>query len=337
MPELPASRGDDIVTTERRRRCSAPTTRPASPRSWPPSPTSSPTPSCRAPALRIAFKPGRGDRPRRDALRRRALRRAPRLHARRLDRRRAPGRDLLGREVTIDDRRGRAIHPGCAKGELVNALKLAAAHRRRAAARPLSPETTEGREGFVHPYDIARRLVRASSSAPSSATSRRAARPRTWRSRAGSPPRSLAAEPRGAIEVEVAPSTANMRDDLSPRPEIVGDAEEALRRVGLEPRSSRSAAAPTARCSPRWACRPRTSSPAATSPLRARVDLRRRTWPRRAATIVRPRRRVGATRTAARIGRRAPGRVDEGKVTAFLRSRGRAGDRQAANPIGGPR
>src|SRR4051794_26058596 len=47
--------------------------------------------------------------------------------------------------------RGRASHAGTAKGALVNAVKLAARLVDRLPPDRLSPETTEGREGFVHP------------------------------------------------------------------------------------------------------------------------------------------------------------------------------------------
>ena len=47
--------------------------------------------------------------------------------------------------------RGRSFHPGTAKGKLVNAVKLAADLVAALPADRLSPETTEGREGFVHP------------------------------------------------------------------------------------------------------------------------------------------------------------------------------------------
>ncbi|MGE3177246.1 MAG: peptidase T, partial [Vicinamibacterales bacterium] len=45
-------------------------------------------------------------------------------------------------------------HPGYAKGRLVNAIKVAAAFVASLPAGGLSPETTEGHEGFVHPYTM---------------------------------------------------------------------------------------------------------------------------------------------------------------------------------------
>jgi tripeptide aminopeptidase len=49
---------------------------------------------------------------------------------------------------------GVGIHPGSAKGRLVSPVKLAARFIGSLPADTLSPETTEGREGFVHPYEI---------------------------------------------------------------------------------------------------------------------------------------------------------------------------------------
>ena len=43
-------------------------------------------------------------------------------------------------------------HPGYAKGRLINAIKIAAAFIDRLPADRLSPETTDGHDGFVHPY-----------------------------------------------------------------------------------------------------------------------------------------------------------------------------------------
>src|SRR5262245_53582531 len=45
-------------------------------------------------------------------------------------------------------------HPGYAKGRLVNAIKVAASFIDRLPKGELSPETTDGYDGFVHPYIV---------------------------------------------------------------------------------------------------------------------------------------------------------------------------------------
>ena len=49
---------------------------------------------------------------------------------------------------------GVGVHPGYAKGKLVNPIKLAAALIEKLPKDSLSPETTEGKEGYVHPNHI---------------------------------------------------------------------------------------------------------------------------------------------------------------------------------------
>jgi len=49
---------------------------------------------------------------------------------------------------------GIIAHPGMAKGKMVNALKLASSFLEHLPKDSLSPETTAGREGFVHPMEI---------------------------------------------------------------------------------------------------------------------------------------------------------------------------------------
>jgi tripeptide aminopeptidase len=49
---------------------------------------------------------------------------------------------------------GVSAHPGYAKGKLVNAIKVAAAFLELLPKHSFSPETTQGREGFVHPVQI---------------------------------------------------------------------------------------------------------------------------------------------------------------------------------------
>ena len=50
---------------------------------------------------------------------------------------------------------GHSVHPGTSKGKMVNAIKLASRIVERLPQNERSPETTEGREGFVHPTRIA--------------------------------------------------------------------------------------------------------------------------------------------------------------------------------------
>lgn len=50
--------------------------------------------------------------------------------------------------------RGKNIHPGYAKGKLINSIKIASRFIDSLPKDRLSPETTDGREGYVHPFII---------------------------------------------------------------------------------------------------------------------------------------------------------------------------------------
>jgi tripeptide aminopeptidase len=130
--------------------------------------------------------------------------------------------------------RGRAIHPGWAKGELVNAVKLAAELIGRLPKDGLSPETTSEREGYVHPMVISgdsseveiRFIVRDFENDlldEHIAYLRRLA------------DEVAATDPRCSIEFETRIQYRNMRDTLELHPEIVANLQTAVRRVGLEP------------------------------------------------------------------------------------------------------
>lgn len=56
-----------------------------------------------------------------------------------------------GVTITFD---GISAHPGYAKGKLVNAIKVAAAFIDLLPRNDFSPETTDGRKGFVHPVQL---------------------------------------------------------------------------------------------------------------------------------------------------------------------------------------
>jgi tripeptide aminopeptidase len=131
--------------------------------------------------------------------------------------------------------RGRSIHPGDAKGALVNAIKLTAAVVERLPQDGLSPETTAGREGFVHPYSIhggdgeveLAFIVRDHDDAKLDGhveTLRRIV------------DQVVAAEPRASAAFDARVQYRNMRNRLAERPEIVEKADEAIRRLGLEPK-----------------------------------------------------------------------------------------------------
>jgi tripeptide aminopeptidase len=50
--------------------------------------------------------------------------------------------------------RGIEVHPGQANGKLVNALRIMCLILARLPTDGLTPETTSGREGFIHPYEL---------------------------------------------------------------------------------------------------------------------------------------------------------------------------------------
>ena len=137
------------------------------------------------------------------------------------------------KEVTITIH-GRGTHPGTAKGKLVNSLKLAA---ELVAALPrdgLSPETTEGREGFVHPARITGSaeettlvfIVRDHDDAKLDehlALLRRLA------------DEVVAREPRARVQFDVEFQYPNMGQSIEQHPRVVAVAVEAYRRIGVEP------------------------------------------------------------------------------------------------------
>ncbi len=49
---------------------------------------------------------------------------------------------------------GRNIHPSIGKGRMINAVRAAAEFVARLPRSVCAPETTEGEQGFIHPYDI---------------------------------------------------------------------------------------------------------------------------------------------------------------------------------------
>ena len=131
--------------------------------------------------------------------------------------------------------KGRAIHPGWAKGEMVNAIKLAAAVIEKLPADARSPETTEEREGYVHPI-----VMRGDSSEMELLFIVRDFENDLLDEHVeflrGIADEVAATDDRASIEFESSIQYRNMRDTLQQHPEIVARLVEAVQRVGLEPR-----------------------------------------------------------------------------------------------------
>jgi tripeptide aminopeptidase len=134
--------------------------------------------------------------------------------------------------VTI---RGLSVHPGTAKGKLVNAVKLASELVLSLPQERLSPETTEGREGYVHPHRISGNAEEAIVDfiARDHDDELLTEHVELLRELAGEV---VVREPRAHVDVEVRDSYRNMRRFIEENPRVVEAALEAIRRAGVEPR-----------------------------------------------------------------------------------------------------
>jgi tripeptide aminopeptidase len=134
--------------------------------------------------------------------------------------------------VTI---RGLSVHPGTAKDKLVNAVKLASELVLSLPADRLSPETTEGREGYVHPNRISGNAEEAIVDfiARDHDDALLAQHLELLRDLAL---QVEAREPRAHVDIELHDSYRNMRPFIEQNPRVVEAAIEAIKRVGVEPR-----------------------------------------------------------------------------------------------------
>jgi tripeptide aminopeptidase len=126
-------------------------------------------------------------------------------------------------------------HPGFAKGKMVNAIKVAADFITRLPPDGLSPETTAGYEGFVHPYVVDAAVDRTA--VKLLVRDFDAAKLREYESLVEGIAQATAADHAGAsVDCAVEESYRNMKEVLDRYPEVVDNAIEAIRRAGLEPR-----------------------------------------------------------------------------------------------------
>jgi tripeptide aminopeptidase len=129
---------------------------------------------------------------------------------------------------------GVSTHPGFAKGRMEHAIKIAAAIVDRLPKNTCSPETTEGRGGFLHPIGI--------SGALEATTLGFIVRDFTD---AGLKEKETLLEnivkevmqdfPRSTYRLEIKQQYRNMKRVIDRHPEIIDNAMEAIRRTGLTP------------------------------------------------------------------------------------------------------
>jgi len=139
-----------------------------------------------------------------------------------------------GATVTIQ---GVPAHPGFAKGAMENAVKIAARVIENLPKDTCSPETTEGKEGFIHPLSISAELDRAilkfilRDFTTAGLKEKAAVLERAVRS-------ALAGFPRSSCRIEIKEQYRNMKEVLDKHPQVVEHAMEAVRRAGLTPRKA---------------------------------------------------------------------------------------------------
>lgn len=134
-----------------------------------------------------------------------------------------------GATITIH---GVISHPGYAKNTMVNALKIAGEIMAALPSHEWSPETTEGREGFVHPVRVNGLAEKATIEfIVRDFETRQLA---IHESRLQNIAKEIVAKHPGAtMEFAVQEQYRNMKEVLDNHPHIAANAEEAYRAVGL--------------------------------------------------------------------------------------------------------
>jgi tripeptide aminopeptidase len=130
--------------------------------------------------------------------------------------------------------KGFNTHPGYAKGRMVNAIRVAADFISRLPRTGMSPETTDGYEGYLHPYQMQAGADRTTVKV----LVRDFATPALQEKEAlvdAIAREVVEAHPGSSFETVVEQSYRNMREVLERHPQVVDYARDAIRRAGLEP------------------------------------------------------------------------------------------------------
>jgi tripeptide aminopeptidase len=126
------------------------------------------------------------------------------------------------------------VHPGMAKNKLVNAVKIAARIIDRLPKAALSPETTEKREGYVHPHQVSGSVETATIKFLIRDFNVRGLK-RSEKKIAAIAARVTAQFPGAKSEIKVTESYRNMKVVLDKHPEVLAKAEKAVAMAGLTP------------------------------------------------------------------------------------------------------
>ena len=126
-------------------------------------------------------------------------------------------------------------HPSMGKGLMVNAIRILANIIEGLPIETDAPESTEGREGFMHPYHIEGGVARAEARVilRDFETAKLADYAAVLEQLANHQRR---LHPQARIEIKIRPQYRNMRDGLKKEPRAIAFALEATRAAGIEPR-----------------------------------------------------------------------------------------------------
>jgi tripeptide aminopeptidase len=136
-----------------------------------------------------------------------------------------------GVKITIH---GISVHPGAAKGKLASAVKIAADILHALPKDILSPETTEDRQGFIHPVRIEGITEKAEIDfiIRDFTTAELQGHEFFLRKLMET---EVAKHPGVKGEFKVTEQYRNMKEVLDKHPEVVANAEEAIKRAGIKP------------------------------------------------------------------------------------------------------
>ncbi len=131
---------------------------------------------------------------------------------------------------------GRDIHPGYAKDKMVPAVRVASEFV-TLLPRDMAPETTEGKQGYIHPINMEGNTSKVTVHCLIRDFDVKELEPKE------DLVRKLADEacakwPGSSVEVEIKQYYRNMKYDLEKEPRAIDYATEGIKRVGLEPKLS---------------------------------------------------------------------------------------------------